>query len=179
MVSSHLLNNKKVLITCGPTGVPIDTMRIISNLSSGTLGQMIARDFAKAGAKVTLLEGPVTKPLKSGSIKILKFVFFDEFIELIKKEIGESDSISFTHNTIIGKAFTILDTVANSIKITLGRTFVIGDTLSVSVSILRSIIKSLSKTFNSITKATNQFNSILKAEKSFNFFKKAKKDFTT
>ena len=57
MEDSH---NKKVLITCGPTGVPIDTMRIISNLSSGSLGQMIAEDFIKAGAKVTLLEGPVT-----------------------------------------------------------------------------------------------------------------------
>ena len=87
------LKNKKILITCGPTGVPIDTMRIISNLSSGTLGQMIARDFAKAGAKVTLLEGPVTKPLKSGSIKILKFVFFDEFIELIKKELRKKYDI--------------------------------------------------------------------------------------
>lgn len=62
-------------------------MRIISNLSSGTLGQMIARDFVSAGAKVTLLEGPVTEPLKSKSITVLKFIFFDEFITLIKREL--------------------------------------------------------------------------------------------
>ena len=48
---------------------------------------MIARDFIRAGAKVTLLEGPVTKPLKSKSITILKFLFFNEFIALIKKEL--------------------------------------------------------------------------------------------
>ncbi|MCK5013062.1 MAG: hypothetical protein KAS66_04535 [Candidatus Omnitrophica bacterium] len=81
------LKNKKVLITCGPTWVPIDTMRVISNLSSGTLGQVIAGDFAQAGAKVTLLEGPVAQPMKSKSIKILKFLFFDELAALIKGEL--------------------------------------------------------------------------------------------
>jgi len=54
---------------------------------------MIARDFEKAGAKVTLLEGPVTKPLKSKSIAILKFMFFDEFITLIKKELRKKYDI--------------------------------------------------------------------------------------
>jgi len=54
---------------------------------------MIARDFANAGATVTLLEGPVTKPLKSKSITILKFVFFDEFMTLIKKELRKKYDI--------------------------------------------------------------------------------------
>lgn len=81
------LKNKKILITCGPTWVPIDTMRVISNRSSGTLGQALAEDFAKAGAKVTLLEGPVARPLQSRSIKILKFLFFDDLAALIKKEL--------------------------------------------------------------------------------------------
>jgi phosphopantothenoylcysteine synthetase/decarboxylase len=86
-VVSMSLRNKKVLITCGPTWVPTDTMRVISNRSSGTLGQLLAEDFAKAGAKVTLLEGPVVKPLQSKSIRILKFLFFDELATLIKKEL--------------------------------------------------------------------------------------------
>lgn len=81
-----MLKNKRVLITCGPTWVPIDAMRVISNQSTGTLGQMIAEDFKRAGAKVTLLEGPVAQPLKSKSIKVLKFTFFDEFAALIKTE---------------------------------------------------------------------------------------------
>ena len=88
-----MLRNKKVLITCGPTWIPIDAMRVISNQSTGTLGQMIAEDFAKAGAKVTLLEGPVTRELKSKTIKILKFVFFDEFAGLIKKELKKKVDI--------------------------------------------------------------------------------------
>jgi len=58
-----MLKNKRILITCGPTWVPIDGMRVISNRSSGQLGQTIAQDLTKAGAKVTLLEGPVERPL--------------------------------------------------------------------------------------------------------------------
>ena len=43
-----MLKNKKVLITCGPTWVPIDSMRVISNQSTGALGQAMAEDFARA-----------------------------------------------------------------------------------------------------------------------------------
>ena len=82
-----MLKNKRILITCGPTWVPIDAMRVISNQSTGTLGQMIAQDFAKAGAKVTLLEGQVARPMKSRSVKVFKFLFFDELAALIKKEL--------------------------------------------------------------------------------------------
>jgi len=81
------LNNKKILITCGPTWVPIDAMRIISNRSSGELGQRMALDMAQNGAKVTLLEGPVVRRLDSKLVKIRPFIFYDEFLKLIKKEL--------------------------------------------------------------------------------------------
>ncbi len=81
------LKNKKILITCGPTWVPIDAVRVVSNISSGELGQRIALDCAQAGAKVTLLEGPVTVPLPSRSIRILKFCFFGELQKLLKQEL--------------------------------------------------------------------------------------------
>jgi len=67
--------------------VPIDAMRVISNLSTGALGQRVANDFAKAGSYVTLLEGPVKKPLSSRTVKVLKFEFFDELAALIKSEL--------------------------------------------------------------------------------------------
>lgn len=78
---------RKVLITCGPTWVRLDDVRVISNRSTGVLGQTLARDLAKTGAQVTLLEGPVAEPLKSPSIKVLKFAFFDELRELLHKEL--------------------------------------------------------------------------------------------
>ncbi len=85
-----MLNNKKVLITCGPTWVPVDTMRVISNRSSGALGQMLAEDFTKAGTKVTLLEGPVAKPAASKTFKVLKFLFFDELAALMRAELKKN-----------------------------------------------------------------------------------------
>lgn len=86
----HPLKNKRILITCGPTWVPIDAVRVVSNVSSGALGQRIALDCAKAGARVTLLEGPVAFPLASRSIRILKFYFFDELQKLLKQELRKN-----------------------------------------------------------------------------------------
>ena len=50
----------KVLVTCGPTWVPIDAVRVISNHSTGEMGRLIAASFKKARARVTLLEGPMS-----------------------------------------------------------------------------------------------------------------------
>ena len=48
-----------VAITAGPTREAIDPVRYISNHSSGKMGFAIAEAFAKRGAKVTLIAGPV------------------------------------------------------------------------------------------------------------------------
>jgi phosphopantothenoylcysteine decarboxylase/phosphopantothenate--cysteine ligase len=79
------LKNKKVLITCGPTWVPIDNTRVISNISTGELGQTLACSLLKKGAKVTVLEGPVRKPLQSKHIRIIKYLFYDELLSLLRK----------------------------------------------------------------------------------------------
>ncbi len=81
------LKNKKILITCGPTWVSLDAVRVMSNQSSGELGHILAMDCQKAGAEVTLLEGPVQNPLKAGGIKVVKFVFFEELAQLLKREL--------------------------------------------------------------------------------------------
>ena len=56
---NKILKNLKVLITAGPTIEPIDEVRYLSNWSSGRQGYNIAEEFAKLGAKVTLISGPV------------------------------------------------------------------------------------------------------------------------
>ncbi|MFD1805254.1 bifunctional phosphopantothenoylcysteine decarboxylase/phosphopantothenate--cysteine ligase CoaBC [Pasteurella oralis] len=53
------LSHLSVAITAGPTREAIDPVRYISNHSSGKMGFAIARAFAKRGAKVTLITGPV------------------------------------------------------------------------------------------------------------------------
>jgi len=53
------LQGKHVLVTAGPTHEPIDPVRVIANRSSGRQGFAIAEAAAKAGARVTLIAGPV------------------------------------------------------------------------------------------------------------------------
>jgi phosphopantothenoylcysteine decarboxylase/phosphopantothenate--cysteine ligase len=56
------LAGRHILITAGPTHEPIDPVRYIANRSSGKQGFAIARAAAAAGARVTLVAGPVALP---------------------------------------------------------------------------------------------------------------------
>jgi phosphopantothenoylcysteine decarboxylase/phosphopantothenate--cysteine ligase len=53
------LQGQHVLVTAGPTFEAIDPVRGITNLSSGKMGFAIARAAREAGARVTLVAGPV------------------------------------------------------------------------------------------------------------------------
>jgi len=64
------LSGKHVLITAGPTHEPIDPVRVIANRSSGKQGFAIAAAAARAGARVTLIAGPVALPTPGGVARI-------------------------------------------------------------------------------------------------------------
>ncbi len=63
---SHPLQGRHLLITAGPTHEPIDPVRYIANRSSGKQGFAIAAAAARAGARVTLVAGPVHLPTPPG-----------------------------------------------------------------------------------------------------------------
>ena len=81
------MKNLKVLVTCGPTWVAIDDVRVISNQSSGEMGHLIAEQFLTRGAQVTLLEGAVTHAWKNSSVKVIKYRFFDELEKNLRAEL--------------------------------------------------------------------------------------------
>jgi phosphopantothenoylcysteine decarboxylase/phosphopantothenate--cysteine ligase len=60
------LSGKHVLVTAGPTHEPIDPVRVIANRSSGRQGFAIAAAAAEAGARVTLVAGPVCLETPAG-----------------------------------------------------------------------------------------------------------------
>jgi len=64
------LRGKHILVTAGPTHEPIDPVRVIANRSSGRQGFAIAAAAADAGARVTLIAGPVTLATPSGVSRI-------------------------------------------------------------------------------------------------------------
>lgn len=56
------LAGRHALVTSGPTWEAIDPVRVIANRSSGKQGHAIAAALAAAGARVTLVTGPVAEP---------------------------------------------------------------------------------------------------------------------
>ncbi len=64
------LSGKHILITAGPTHEPIDPVRVIANRSSGKQGFAIAAAAAQAGARVTLIAGPVSLPTPGGVARV-------------------------------------------------------------------------------------------------------------
>tara|TARA_R110000868_G_scaffold111040_13_gene300128 strand:+ start:1887 stop:3170 length:1284 start_codon:yes stop_codon:yes gene_type:complete len=64
------LHGKHVLVTAGPTHEPIDPVRYIANRSSGRQGFAIAAAAADAGARVTLVAGPVHLPTPAGVMRV-------------------------------------------------------------------------------------------------------------
>ena len=66
----RLLAGKRVLITAGPTFEPIDTVRGITNTSSGKMGYAVARAARDAGAAVTLVSGPTALAAPRGMERI-------------------------------------------------------------------------------------------------------------
>jgi len=53
------LAGRHIIVTSGPTYEPIDPVRFLGNRSSGRQGHAIARSAVSAGARVTLISGPV------------------------------------------------------------------------------------------------------------------------
>ncbi|TVS14526.1 MAG: bifunctional phosphopantothenoylcysteine decarboxylase/phosphopantothenate--cysteine ligase CoaBC [Gammaproteobacteria bacterium] len=65
-----ILAGRSVVITAGPTREPLDPVRYLSNHSSGKQGFALATAAAEAGAKVTLITGPVELTTPSGVTRI-------------------------------------------------------------------------------------------------------------
>lgn len=89
---SSVLNNKKVLMTAGPTIEYIDPVRVITNLSSGKTGSLLASELISAGAKVTLVYGPANEKPPKGA-KIINVTTGKEMFDVTKKELKKKYDI--------------------------------------------------------------------------------------
>jgi len=101
----YQLKDKKILITAGPTWIPIDKVRVITNIFKGTLGLIVAKEAIKRKAKVTLLLGPgpiYLSPNVSPCLKIIRFKFFEELYKLMKREINYKKYDAVIHSVAVG-----------------------------------------------------------------------------
>ncbi|OOF67901.1 bifunctional phosphopantothenoylcysteine decarboxylase/phosphopantothenate--cysteine ligase CoaBC [Rodentibacter caecimuris] len=90
------LNGLNVLITAGPTVEAIDPVRYLSNHSSGKMGFSIASAFARRGASVTLVSGPVHLPTPP-NVNRIDVVSARQMHQQIMKDVGN-------HHIFIGCA---------------------------------------------------------------------------
>ncbi|MCE5186903.1 MAG: phosphopantothenoylcysteine decarboxylase [Planctomycetaceae bacterium] len=86
--------NKKlnIVITAGGTREYIDTVRFISNASSGRMGYAIAAAAVKAGHKVTLITAPTAlKPPKGA--QVISVITSDDMLKAVKKNFNKCDCL--------------------------------------------------------------------------------------
>ncbi|WP_300262928.1 bifunctional phosphopantothenoylcysteine decarboxylase/phosphopantothenate--cysteine ligase CoaBC [Clostridium sp.] len=90
--STNDLVGKKVVVTAGPTIVPIDPVRILTNRSSGKMGYSIAEEARDRGAEVVLISGP-TSLRKPNGIRVIDVKTNEEMFDAIKNEFEDADIV--------------------------------------------------------------------------------------
>ncbi|GAA0065710.1 MAG: bifunctional phosphopantothenoylcysteine decarboxylase/phosphopantothenate--cysteine ligase CoaBC [Clostridium perfringens] len=90
--STNDLVGKKVVVTAGPTIVPIDPVRILTNRSSGKMGYSIAEEARDRGAEVVLISGP-TSLRKPNGIKVIDVKTNEDMFNAIKNEFEDADIV--------------------------------------------------------------------------------------
>ncbi len=90
----------KVLVTTGGTQEPIDTVRVLSNLSSGRTGIAIAEALVQMGFDVTLIQShnsQKSKELPSSEV----FTSFKSLDDKIKRQLSENEFSHIIHTAAV------------------------------------------------------------------------------
>jgi phosphopantothenoylcysteine decarboxylase/phosphopantothenate--cysteine ligase len=85
------LYDKNILVTAGSTVEYIDPVRVITNLSSGKIGNAIAKEASNRGAKVTVVYGYTTGANYSSDsldLKIIKATTTEEMYNTVVSELS-------------------------------------------------------------------------------------------
>jgi len=80
----------RVVVTAGPTEEPLDPVRVITNRSSGRMGIALAEAFARAGASVGLVCGPVAVPLPQ-QLPVARVRTSEDMRKAVLERVGKAD----------------------------------------------------------------------------------------
>lgn len=93
LTPSDELKGKRVLITAGGTQEPIDSVRVITNHSSGKMGMALVKDCIDRGAEVTLVKGIVSVDVPYGTYKVIDCETTQQMYDAVMSEYAENDYI--------------------------------------------------------------------------------------
>ena len=86
------LEGKKVLVTAGPTIEKIDSVRYLTNHSSGKMGYELAKNAMLRGAEVTLVSGKTSiRPPKF--VNVINVLSAQEMFDIVKEHFENQDII--------------------------------------------------------------------------------------
>ncbi len=88
---SRRLEDRKVLISAGPTRERIDPVRYIGNFSTGKMGYAIARRAAAEGAEVTLVSGPVGISIDDPAVNVVAVESAREMLAACEDAFADAD----------------------------------------------------------------------------------------
>jgi phosphopantothenoylcysteine decarboxylase / phosphopantothenate---cysteine ligase len=84
--------DKKVLITAGPTYEAIDPVRFVGNRSSGKMGVAIAEEIAQRGGKVELILGPSSLKIIHKNINVMRVESAQQMFDACVKRFEQCDA---------------------------------------------------------------------------------------
>lgn len=90
LFATGFLAGKHVVLTGGPTREAIDPVRFLSNHSSGKMAYALAAEAVAAGARVTLISGPVSLPTPKDVTRI-DVVSARQMLDATLDIVGEAD----------------------------------------------------------------------------------------
>ncbi|MBI5722332.1 MAG: phosphopantothenoylcysteine decarboxylase [Planctomycetes bacterium] len=82
----------RIIVTAGPTREYIDSVRYITNASSGRMGFAVATAAAAAGHEVLLLAGPVSLPVPKG-LAVMPFQTVDDLKRALDEYFDSCDAM--------------------------------------------------------------------------------------
>jgi len=92
---------KKILITAGPTWVPIDSVRVISNISSGETGLILSNEAVRRGYDVTLFLGPVGDVSLNRKIRVIRYFYFNDLKQILENVLKRNKFDTIIHAAAI------------------------------------------------------------------------------
>jgi phosphopantothenoylcysteine decarboxylase/phosphopantothenate--cysteine ligase len=85
----------RILVTAGPTREYFDSVRFISNLSSGKMGYAVTAEAVRRGHQVVLISGPVELSEPDGA-RVIHVVSAREMLQAVTSEFPESQAAVMT-----------------------------------------------------------------------------------
>jgi len=95
---------KRILITAGPVWVPIDRVRVITNIFTGNTGLSIALAMARRGFEVRLLLGPGGAKIPNElpvNLEIVPFKYYDQLYNLMEEGIKSGQFAALFHTAAV------------------------------------------------------------------------------